>query len=355
MNWHDPLGWLPPPGLAGFDEIAKVRRGMLLLAAAPRPPIGITPHAVVHGHDKLAVRYYPPSGTHSGETVVVVPSLINRAAIVDLEPGRSLVAALAAAGHRVYLVDWGVPGEEDGDDDVGYVLHDLLLRSIARIRRHGCARKVHLFGYCLGGTLAVMATALRPDGIASVATLAAPARFSEGGRFAAFARAVDPVRCFPSGLVPVDLMKPVFKSLDPMGNWNKHLAVDAAANDPNALRRVLARERWVEENIPLPSAFAREWVRFGYHEDRLLAGTWTVRGEAVNLGAIGLPVLVLACESDFITPLACALPLAPATGGVAITLPTGHLAAVVGAAGPRLLYPLLDRWVRDPASVAAAP
>src|SRR5687768_13997197 len=46
---------------------------------------------------------YGPAGA---PPVLVLPSLINRAYILDLMPGRSLMAHLAAAGLRPLLLDW---------------------------------------------------------------------------------------------------------------------------------------------------------------------------------------------------------------------------------------------------------
>jgi polyhydroxyalkanoate synthase len=45
--------------------------------------------------------------------VLVVPSLINRWEVLDLTEEKSLLRAMAAAGLRPYLVDWGTPGDEE--------------------------------------------------------------------------------------------------------------------------------------------------------------------------------------------------------------------------------------------------
>ena len=42
--------------------------------------------------------------------MLVVPSLINRAYILVLAPGRSALRWLAAQGLRPILMDWGAPG-----------------------------------------------------------------------------------------------------------------------------------------------------------------------------------------------------------------------------------------------------
>lgn len=357
----DPLAALRPlvAGIGGLDQADRVRRGATLLQTLPRPPVGLTPHAVIHRQNKLVVRHYAPDPTRAtGTPVIVVPSMINKAWICDLEPDRSLVGALSAAGHPTYLLDWGEPGPEDAQDDVGHVLLTLMRRAVDRVRRHarggstGALPPAFLLGYCQGGTLSAMYAALRPDDVAGLVALNAPVRFSEGGRFRDFVapehldvdQAID-----PGTLVPVSLMEAAFKLLDPMGNWSKHLAIEAASHDPRSLARTLARERWLEENVPMPGAFAREFIRAAYQEDRLLSGTWTVRGRVVDLGAIRCPLLVAACERDFIAPKGACLPLAQATSSPDVTtevLQTGHIGVVVGAFGPRVFFPMLDRWFR---------
>lgn len=363
----DPLSVLRPlvEGVGGLDQADRVRRGMTLLATLPRPPVGVTPHTVVHRQNKLEVRFYAPDPAVARRTpVVVVPSMINRAYVCDLEPDRSLVGGLARLGHPTYLVDWGIPGAEDAHDDVGHVLLTLLHRAVDRVRRHarghagGPLPRAFLLGYCQGGTLATMYTALRPQGVAGLVALNTPVDFAQGGRFRRFVEAphfdVDEA-IDPDGLVSTELMSAAFKLLDPMGNWTKHLAIDDAARqleagNPKPLARTLARERWLEENVPMPGTFAREFIREAYQDNRLLDGSWTVRGEPIELSAIRCPVLVTPAERDFISPLPSCLPLAGAVGSEDVTtevLKSGHIGVVVGSFGPKVYYPLLDRWFRS--------
>lgn len=345
------LGALMEP-YEGLAEIERVRRGLWILGTTPRPPVGVTPHQIVHRQDKLSLRFYAPRKEEKGlHPVVLVPSLINKAYVLDLEPGRSLIESLIDKGHPVYLVDWGVPGPEDANEDVGYVLLELLHRSIDRAARHARSAQVHLFGYCQGGTLSAMYAALRPDRIASLCTLAAPVDFAKGGRFRDLVVHLDVDRAIDDdGLVPIEVMVPAFRLLDPMGNWSKYTAIDAAAKDKKRLHSALAREAWLEDNVPMSGAFAREFVKNGYQEERLLKGTWKVRGENVDLSKIRCRALVVACEGDFVSPKEAVLPLVDAIGrdrARAEVLPTGHIGVVVSTAGPKTFYPLLDRWFRE--------
>ncbi|HJN72959.1 MAG TPA: alpha/beta fold hydrolase [Myxococcota bacterium] len=315
--------------------IAEMSRGAWLLASHPRPPVGQSAHRVIHVHDKLRVRFYAGAGACP---IVIVPSLINRAWIVDLEEDRSLVRALTEEGHPVYLVDWGVPGPEDADEDVAYVLDSLLARALRRIRRHARA-PVCLLGYCMGGTLAAMCLARHPGLAERLVLLNAPFRFCEGGRFFDLCRDLDVEALIDSdGLVPVELMKPAFSMLDPAGNFTKLVAIEEASRDPRRMLRTMARERWLEENVPMPGAFAREWIRHTYQDDDLLDGAWVIGDSAVDLAALDHPTLVLAAERDFIAPVASVLPVAEVIPGATVeVLPTGHIGAVVGRYLPRLV------------------
>ncbi len=342
----------PPLGSAGlFGPAARIRRGMEILATAPRPPAGLTPSQVVFSQGRVDLRYYAPPARNTRLPVVLVPSLINRAYILDLEPGRSLAGALAAAGFPTFVVDWGVPRLADAGEDLDHVV-SVLRRSVDRACRHVGAPRAHLLGYCMGGTLATLLAARFPGRVASLLALNAPASFAAGGRFASFVRAIDVDTAFPGdGLVPVEVMKPAFQLLDPVGNVSKHLAIEAASHEPTKLARVLVRERWLEENVPLPAPFARDFIRDGYQRDALLLGEWRVHGRPAAVRAIRVPTLVVACKHDFITPPAAALPLADAVVGArAEVLDVGHIGVVVGAEGPRRFYPLATEFFR---SVAA--
>ena len=352
MIGPDPLGGFDAAahGLGSVETLARIRRGMWLLATLPRPPVGQTPHRVIHTQDKLALRFYAPDRDEGLPPVIVVPSLINRAYICDLEPDRSLVGALARAGHPVYLVDWGIPGPEDADEGVAYVIDELLRRAVTRACRHAGAPAATLLGYCQGGTLAAMFTALHPAPVRGLIALATPVAFAQGGRFTRFAASTHPAAIVgPDGLVDVAVLKIAFRMLDPMGSWSKHLAVDAATRDPRRLARVLARERWLEDNVPMAGRFAVEFLEAAYRRDALLAEAWSVGSRIVRLGDIRCPVLVNPCRRDFIAPLPSAEPLASAVGSDDVTLAVldaGHIGCIVGGHGPAHYFPMLDRWLR---------
>ena len=94
--------------------------------------------------------------------MLLVYALIDRPYILDLIPGNSFVEYLVQQGLDVYLLDWGVPGDEDHALSFGDYVFDYLAEAVGQVLRTSGAEAVTLFGACIGGLLAAMYAALFP-------------------------------------------------------------------------------------------------------------------------------------------------------------------------------------------------
>ena len=107
--------------------------------------------------------------------VLLVFALINRPDIFDLKPGNSFVEYLLEQGYDVFLLDWGVPGDEDGDLGLEYYVCDALPWAIRETLRESGEDELTLLGWCIGGTLCAMHAALEPDSpVRNLALLTTP-------------------------------------------------------------------------------------------------------------------------------------------------------------------------------------
>src|SRR5262249_9122664 len=111
------------------------------------------------------------------EPVLLCYALVNRPYILDLQPDKSVVGQYLQRGFDVYMIDWGVPSDADRVLTLEDYVCGFLARAVDETRRRHDAAKVHLVGYCMGGTMAVLHAALQPETLATLTLLAAPIDF----------------------------------------------------------------------------------------------------------------------------------------------------------------------------------
>src|SRR5262249_35157049 len=150
--------------------------------------------------------------------ILLVPSLINRHTILDLLPDRSFARFFVDEGHDVFVIDWGTPEDEDRYLDFDEIADRFIGRALLRTARAAGAPRAHVLGYCLGGTLAAIHTAVHQERVASFVALAAPIAFDDGGLLGAWTRTPTfdvgtMVDAF--GNVPWPLMQSAFHLLRP--------------------------------------------------------------------------------------------------------------------------------------------
>ena len=113
------------------------------------------------------------------QPLLVVPSLINRAYILDLSGEVSLLRWLAAAGQRPYLVDWDGPGAQERDFTLtDYIAGRLEAALDAVLAATG--RPPVLVGYCMGGDLALALAQRRQRDLDALVLMATPWDFHAG-------------------------------------------------------------------------------------------------------------------------------------------------------------------------------
>ncbi len=294
--------------------------------------------------------YSQPSASSAlpvAPTLLFVPSLVNRAHILDLLPQRSMLRFLAARGVRPLLLDWGWPDARSRQ----FSLTDYIAGRLERAVVAADAPALVLVGYCMGGLLALAAALRRPDRIAALVLLATPWDFHADPAASAPLAQLRPLleaALLTMGQLPVDALQMLFAAIDPGAVAAKYRAF--AALDPQSERATLfmAVEDWANDGVPLAASVARECLDGWYGANTPARGEWLVAGLPVDPTALRMPCLVVVPDRDRIVPPDAALPLAgliPGSGTHRID--TGHIGMAAGAhAAVDLWQPMLD-WVRS--------
>ncbi|MBN2360713.1 MAG: alpha/beta fold hydrolase [Deltaproteobacteria bacterium] len=338
--------------LQGWTDAAEaLRRGLPWLPALAE--VAPTPHQVLDQRNKARLlRYRRATAPRWRTPVLLVPSFINRAYILDLTRGFSLVQHLLDRGLDVFMIDWGVPGDEDRLIAFDDMIEPMLARAVRVTCRAAAIDRVAIVGYCMGGTLAICHAALHPERIALLVNMLGPVDFEQAGMLGDW---TDPRRFDPDlladayGNMPPLLMQYGFQMLRPLAALSKLVKSLGGELDPDAARFFDALDRWSWDNIPFPGDAYRRYVRELYQRNALFRGTLQIRGRLVDPRRIRCPVLTLCADQDHINPPAAARALGslldPATAYDEICIKGGHVSAVVGPRGQKELWPALSSWL----------
>ncbi|HEX8528292.1 alpha/beta fold hydrolase [Allosphingosinicella sp.] len=317
---------------SGGDQ-ERMRRALAGLRryqeAERRPPLPLMPAVAEAGGAVL--RDYGGEGS----PVLFVPSLINPPSVLDLSEERSLLRWLAGRGHRVLLLDWGWPDGTRRKLSVAGHVEQILLPLMG-----GLGERPALVGYCLGGTIALAAAQL--GGVRSVATIAAPWRFSGFPDEARSRLAGLWARSKPTaealGVLPMEVLQSAFWSLDPARTVAKFEAFAYAEDDKAG--DFVALEDWANDGPPLAGAAALELFQHLFGEDRPGRGEWLVGGEPIDPTLLPCPFLNVVSTVDRIVPDASAAP-----AGERLELDLGHVGMIVGRRARDALWEPLADWL----------
>ena len=308
-----------------------------------------SPRDVVH-EDGTAKLYRFPARSGAGPTVLLVPSLINRWYVLDLRKGASVVEALVADNLDVFCLDWGEPNDEDRFLDWNAVVAKLG-RAVKKTMRIAGVPKVGMLGYCIGGTLSAIHTALEPSSIGALVNLAGPIDFSHAGFLGHMTnpRWFDPAAIASAGNMSAAQMQAGFVALRPTSQVSKIVAYLDKLGDPQRLEAMEALDAWASDNIAFPAAAYVRYIKELYQENQLVRREHRVAGRPVDLGAIKCPVLTVTTTKDAICPPPAALALNTHSSSEdvsEIAVPGGHVGAVIGDKAKTLLYPQLSQFFR---------
>jgi pimeloyl-ACP methyl ester carboxylesterase len=279
-----------------------------------------------------------------GRPVLFVPSLVNRAHVLDLDEGASLLRFLRANGVRPLLLDWGWPGEAERR----FTLTDHIAGRLERAIQ-AAPRNLVLAGYCMGGLLALAAALRQPERVRALALLATPWDFHADPQAAGLAKllpGLEPIM-EPLGALPVDALQWLFAMLDPYAVGEKFRAF--ARLDPGSARarRFVALEDWLNDGLPLAAPVAREAIGAWHGRNTPMRGEWAVAGLPVEPSAWRGPAFVAIPARDRIVPPASARPLAAGLMGAAVHVAeAGHVGMVAGMGAEAALWRPLLAWLR---------
>lgn len=324
-------------------DTSRWMQGLTAYHAAPVPPVPpAVPTVSTFGAARL-LDYTKENCDPLAPLVLLVPSLINRAHILDLLAENSFARRLAAT-HAVWLLDWGTPTATELNYRIDDYLTQVLLPALRQAQASG--RPVMLLGYCMGGLLALAAAALQPELVQRLALLATPWHFasyplSTRSGLLSFTNTLTPWLAAGQPL-GVDQLQALFSLLQPLAVYDKFKKI-AESNQCDEL--FVAVEDWLNDGVVLPARVAHTCLHDWFLLNTPGQGQWQVLGKNILPEKIVLPTLVLAPQHDRLVPAEVAAPLSLQMPRAHLqTIETGHIGMIVGAASRTQVLPALQKF-----------
>jgi polyhydroxyalkanoate synthase len=282
--------------------------------------------------------------------ILLVPSMVNRAYILDLVPERSMLRWLGEQGVTPYLLEWGEGVEDDGQQSIDDIVLQRLVPAIEFVaQKH--SGKTCVLGYCMGGTLLAGAAQNAAQFISSLIFLAAPWDFHAGTRTMLSQVQFWAPSAFPAivekGHLPMDWMQVLFASLAPGSAAKKFASFADMDQDSDEARLFVAVEDWLNDGVDLPGPVAQQCIKEWFFENATAAGKWQVGGEAVNPSKLAVPTLVITSKRDRLVDYDTAVSV---SAGIkrkkVIDTGTGHIGMIAGSGAVEKVWAPIADWVK---------
>lgn len=316
---------------------------------------GVSPAEVVYEEDRVKLLHYKSDTEPQYKTpLVFIYALVNRPYILDLKKGRSVIANFVAHGFDTYLVDWGVPTAADRHLTLDDYINGYMANVMDYLSERTGMNSLNVLGYCMGGTMSAMFTALHPKRVKNLILLAAPIDFgSKDGLLNLWSRPenfdVDKfVDAF--GNCPPEFLQASFLLLRPVGNFiEKPINFYENMHDEKFLEDFLTTESWLNDNIPVPGEVYRQFVKYLYQQNLLSQNRMPVGKHIVNLQKITCPVLNIMAGKDDLVPCSQGMPFTDLVGSkdrkTILLDGSGHIGLAIGGRAQKEVWPQACEWL----------
>jgi polyhydroxyalkanoate synthase subunit PhaC len=283
------------------------------------------------------IQYSPTTETVHARPMVIFPPWINKFYILDLRPKNSLVRYAVSQGHTVFMISWVNPDARLANKDFDDYMVEGVLAALSAIEKATGQREVNAVGYCIGGTLLAASLAYMKrrgdDRVKTASFLVTLTDFDDAGELGVF---IDEEQL--NSLEEKMQRQGYLEGGDMSASFNMLRANDLIwsfvvnnyllGNEPFPFDLLY----WNSDATRMPSKMHSFYLRNMYQNNLLTKpGGISMKGVAIDLADIDIPVYFLSCREDHIAPWKSTYEGAKRFGGAVrfVLAASGHVAGVV--------------------------
>jgi polyhydroxyalkanoate synthase subunit PhaC len=334
----------------GYRKLQKARS---TLYTASNVEVGETPNEVLVETRAYRLLHYQQMVSKTAKTpILVVYALINRSYVLDLQHDKSWIRSLLSQGFDVYLIDWKAPTMADKyvsfDDYVNCFIDDC----VEVLLKKNKVDKLTLHGYCMGGTMSTMYTALHQEKVRNLAVIA-PVIDTERDStvIANVAKNMDVEKMLHvTGNLQAEQMYALYSALKPFKQGvNKYFNFVQNIDNEPFVDNFLRLEKWLYDTPPIAGETFRQWVSDIYQKNLLVKNELKLRDKLIDLSMITVPLLNIVADEDHLVSPQCSAPLNDVVSSIdkrLMRFQTGHVGLIASLYSQNNVLPKIGQWLK---------
>ena len=300
--------------------------------------LATTPGKVIFKNDLIElIQYQATTETVHATPLLIVPPFINKYYILDLDEKKSIIRWLVNEGFSVFVVSWINPDASLAQKGLSHYIHEGVIKAIDVACEKTKQPKVHVAGYCIGGTLLSITqsylAANDQDKVASLTFLTTLFDFSDPGEVGNYLSE----NSFPlleqsaqqKGYFDGRVMAMSFSLLRENNLFWSFFVENYLKGKDQTPFDILY---WNGDSTNIAAQCFIEFVKNMYVENNLIKpGVVMIDDTPIDLSNIDVPVYCLATIQDHIVPWQSAYNSAKVLGGSVrfVVAGSGHVAGVI--------------------------
>ena len=318
-----------------------------------RDTINRTPSEIIPMGGTFEVHHYKTDSPQKFKTpILVVGSLINRHYILDLLPETSIIRHFQQLGFDVYATDWRMPTIKDESMPLASYAHDFLENAVDKVEEVTGSRNVTLFGYCWGGILSLIYSAIHPKDVKNLILHATPVDFGKPPTvLESWIKDLD-VKKFVNtfGNVPSSFLNIAFILRNPLEASLKYPFYFSQPRSIKEITQFFAVESWLYDSVPIIGKTFEKIIEDIYKKNLLIQNKMVLGDNLVDLKKITMPVLNIVGTNDDLVSAESSRTITDVISSKdkkTLEFPTGHVGLCISKTAHKKLWPEVGKWLKE--------
>jgi class III poly(R)-hydroxyalkanoic acid synthase PhaC subunit len=318
-----------------------------------RDTINRTPSEIIPMGGTFEVHHYKTDSPQKFKTpILVVGSLINRHYILDLLPETSIIRQFQQLGFDVYATDWRMPTVKDEDMSLASYAHDFLENAVDKVEEVTGSRNVTLFGYCWGGILSLIYSAIHPKDVKNLILHATPVDFGKPPTvLESWIKDLD-VKKFVNtfGNVPSSFLNIAFILRNPLEAALKYPFYFSQPRSIKEITQFFAVESWLYDSVPIIGKTFEKIIEDIYKKNLLIQNKMMLGDTLIDLKNITVPVLNIVGTNDDLVSAESSRTITDVISSKdkkTLEFPTGHVGLCISKTAHKKLWPEVGKWLKE--------